>query len=129
MNNQLTIIEKYTLKDIENVLSEILDEYELKQVLNDFRRYKSIDIIPEVIEEKFVLPERYYVRLKTKEQLTYTSKVLKLHWSWFEGGGYINRPSGNWLDKIEGTPVGYTEITFEQFEEYVLDKQEVTLPF
>lgn len=57
MSKELEIIPKYTLNDIDNVLSNILEKEETKQILNDFKVYYiKNNLNKNETKDNFVLP-------------------------------------------------------------------------
>ena len=131
--------ENYTLNDIKQVLENILDEPEVKQILNDFRQYKRLDIVPIPIENKFVLPKNYWFYIEDKEQIKFINNKYNADWDYFQGGAAIIRDGIQfpmWLPRGERKPNPniYTLITFDQFKEGIEEQQqqevkEKILPF
>jgi hypothetical protein len=69
-------------------------------------------------ESSFVLPEKWCIKVERNSQPKEVRQWRGCDW---KDGGYINR-SGAWLPRPHS---GYTEITFEQFKQYVLTPSDV----
>lgn len=114
----------YSLSEIEEILKEILDQQELKEVLKDFKKYKGTTKIK---EEKFVLPDKWCIKI-TKENIAEIGKWFSLnnqisrkqeytHIAFLER--YLNYPkheSGHSsITKLDD----YYEITYSEFKKYI----------
>lgn len=129
----------FTLEDIKNVLSNILDDFELKEALNDFRKYKRLPVIENKVKSTFVLPENWYVVITEENRESVKSFIEPNHksrtylsFSYSIGATYgVLHGEKTGCSNTTNTRARWTEITTEQFEEHVLNKQEqkVTLPF
>lgn len=87
-------------------------------------------------EEEFVLPECWFVLYNTREEFDIINKFCGKNWIYSDSKdkcGYHNNGddqinSGNWVGSVKSAKEkllekGYVQITFEQFQKYVL-KQE-----
>jgi len=69
----------YDLKDIEIVLSNILDDMELKQILKIFKNYKKDEKVLIKTEDDIVIPNKWFIR-GSKEFSNILGKYSKLFW-------------------------------------------------
>ncbi len=116
----------FTLEDIEIVLTKVLDDFEVKEILNDFRTYKRLPIVENKIikESEFVLADKYFYMYKTKEEFNIINKIFNMHWNYYVGGGYKNTKGSEWIEPGQPISTDYQKLTWEQFEEHVLNKVE-----
>lgn len=114
------------------------DKVKLQNKVNKYQRMidmiNYLQPIEEKIEEKeeFVLPEKWYVIGNNQEEYDLISKYVRKN-----GGSHYTKKENHPLEHIpyfigktyetsnfKTSPInrGYTEITFEQFKKYVLNK-------
>jgi len=117
----------------------IEDQYDLGAELGRLDSAFGIQDL-EHYEEEFVLPECWFVLYNTKEEFDIINKFYDKGWAYFDNKnmhGYHNNGdnqihTNNWVDNLATEEKllknGYIQITFEQFQKYVL-KQETMEKF
>lgn len=100
------------------------DKVKLQNKVNKLQRMIDMINYLQPIEEKqeFVLPEKWAVK-DCKEVSEYASKRFNCAYSVSSDGWFLNVNEYNNNYQFKSLIIdGYTEITFEQFKKYVLNK-------
>lgn len=121
----------YDLKDIEIVLSKILDDMELKQILKIFKNYKKDEEVLIKTEEEISIPEKWFIT-GSEEFSKLLEKYNKLFWQTglsSENVYYDIKQTTHLKEyffsfQVSGVNVvlkkNYTEISVELFESHIL---------
>jgi uncharacterized protein YlzI (FlbEa/FlbD family) len=86
------------------------------------------DYVP---EDEFVLPKKWCIKVQENScpgiVREWRLRPLKNYGNWVDGG-YICGDTGYHTGSTKNFPIGYTEITLEQFKKYVLKEEKEEVP-